>query len=157
MCPPYQAPDTPTTVSVSFEAGVPVAVNGEKMKVSDIIRKLNKLGGENGVGILDIVENRLIGMKDHGIYETPGGTILYFAHEQLEMLTLDKETLHMKEKLAVDYADLIYNGKWYTPLQEALTAFAKKGQRILHRHGQAQALQGQHDQRRHYLAVFSVF
>ena len=123
---PYQAPDTPTTVSVSFEAGVPVAVNGEKMKVSDIIRKLNKLGGENGVGILDIVENRLIGMKDHGIYETPGGTILYFAHEQLEMLTLDKETLHMKEKLAVDYADLIYNGKWYTPLQEALTAFAKR-------------------------------
>ena len=123
---PYQAPDTPTTVSVSFEAGVPVAVNGEKMKVSDIIRKLNKLGGENGVGILDIVENRLIGMKDHGIYETPGGTILYFAHEQLEMLTLDRETLHMKEKLAVDYADLIYNGKWYTPLQEALTAFAKK-------------------------------
>ena len=123
---PYQAPDTPTTVSVSFEAGVPVAVDGEKMKVSDIIRKLNKLGGENGVGILDIVENRLIGMKDHGIYETPGGTILYFAHEQLEMLTLDKETLHMKEKLAVDYADLIYNGKWYSPLQEALTAFAKK-------------------------------
>ena len=121
---PYQAPDTPTTVSVSFEAGVPVAVDGEKMKVSDIIRKLNKLGGENGVGILDIVENRLIGMKDHGIYETPGGTILYFAHEQLEMLTLDKETLHMKEKLAVDYADLIYNGKWYSPLQEALTAFA---------------------------------
>ena len=103
-----------------------MAVNGEKMKVSDIIRKLNKLGGENGVGILDIVENRLIGMKDHGIYETPGGTILYFAHEQLEMLTLDKETLHMKEKLAVDYADLIYNGKWYSPLQEALTAFAKK-------------------------------
>ena len=123
---PYQAPDTPTTVSVSFEAGVPVAVDGEKMKVSDIIRKLNKLGGENGVGILDIVENRLIGMKDHGIYETPGGTILYLAHEQLEMLTLDKETLHMKEKLAVDYADLIYNGKWYSPLQEALTAFAKK-------------------------------
>ena len=123
---PYQAPDTPTTVSVSFKAGVPVAVDGEKMKVSDIIRKLNKLGGENGVGILDIVENRLIGMKDHGIYETPGGTILYFAHEQLEMLTLDKETLHMKEKLAVDYADLIYNGKWYSPLQEALTAFAKK-------------------------------
>ena len=123
---PYQAPDTPTTVSISFEAGVPVAVDGEKMKVSDIIRKLNKLGGENGVGILDIVENRLIGMKDHGIYETPGGTILYFAHEQLEMLTLDKETLHMKEKLAVDYADLIYNGKWYSPLQEALTAFAKK-------------------------------
>ena len=123
---PYQAPDVPTEVSIDFEAGVPVAVNGEKMKVSQIIAKLNELGGKNGIGILDIVENRLIGMKDHGIYETPGGTILYFAHEQLEMLTLDKETLHMKEKLAVDYADLIYNGKWYSPLQEALTAFAKK-------------------------------
>ena len=123
---PEKAPDKGEYVTMTFEKGIPTSVNGEKMKVSDIIRKLNKLGGENGVGILDIVENRLIGMKDHGIYETPGGTILYFAHEQLEMLTLDKETLHMKEKLAVDYADLIYNGKWYTPLQEALTAFAKK-------------------------------
>ena len=123
---PYQAPDKPTEVSVEFEAGVPVAVNSEKMKVSAIIKKLNALGGANGIGIIDIVENRLIGMKDHGIYETPGGTILYFAHEQLEMLTLDKETSHLKSKLAVDYADLIYNGKWYTPLQEALTAFAKK-------------------------------
>ena len=123
---PYQAPDKPTEVSVELEAGVPVAVNGEKMKASAIIKKLNALGGANGIGILDIVENRLIGMKDHGIYETPGGTILYFAHEQLEMLTLDKETAHLKSKLAVDYADLIYNGKWYTPLQEALTAFAKK-------------------------------
>jgi len=123
---PYQAPDKPTEVSVEFEAGVPVAVNSEKMKVSAIIKKLNALGGANGIGILDIVGNRLIGMKDHGIYETPGGTILYFAHEQLEMLTLDKETAHLKSKLAVDYADLIYNGKWYTPLQEALTAFAKK-------------------------------
>ena len=124
--PPYQAPDKPTEVSVEFEAGVPVAVNSEKMKVSAIIKKLNALGGANGIGILDIVENRLIGMKNHGIYETPGGTILYFAHEQLEMLTLDKETSHLKSKLAVDYADLIYNGKWYKPLQEALTAFAKK-------------------------------
>ena len=124
--PPYQAPDKPTEVSVEFEAGVPVAVSGEKIKGSAIIKKLNALGGANGIGILDIVENRLIGMKDHGIYETPGGTILYFAHEQLEMLTLDKETAHLKSKLAVDYADLIYNGKWYTPLQEALTAFAKK-------------------------------
>ena len=123
---PYQAPDKPTEVSMEFEAGVPVAVNSEKIKVSAIIKKLNALGGANGIGILDIVENRLIGMKDHGIYETPGGTILYFAHEQLEMLTLDKETAHLKSKLAVDYADLIYNGKWYTPLQEALTAFAKK-------------------------------
>ena len=123
---PYQAPDKPTEVSVEFEAGVPVAVNGEKMKVSAIIKKLNALGGANGIGILDIVENRLIGMKDHGIYETPGGTILYFAHAQLEMLTMDKEVLHAKQKLSVDYADLLYNGKWYSPLQEALTAFANE-------------------------------
>ncbi len=123
---PYQAPDVPTLVSIDFEAGTPVAVNGEKMKASQIIAKLNELGGKNGIGILDIVENRLIGMKDHGIYETPGGTILYFAHEQLEMLTVDKETMHLKQKLAVDYADLIYNGKWFTPLQEALTAFANQ-------------------------------
>ena len=123
---PYQAPDVPTEVSIDFEAGVPVAVNGEKMKVSQIIAKLNELGGKNGIGIIDIVENRLIGMKDHGIYETPGGTILYFAHAQLEMLTMDKEVLHAKQKLSVDYADLLYNGKWYSPLQEALTAFANE-------------------------------
>ncbi|MCQ2421338.1 MAG: argininosuccinate synthase, partial [Clostridia bacterium] len=123
---PYQAPDVPTLVSIDFEAGAPVAVNGEKMKASKIIEKLNELGGANGIGILDIVENRLIGMKDHGIYETPGGTILYFAHEQLEMLTVDKETMHLKQKLAVDYADMIYNGKWYSPLQEAMTAFANE-------------------------------
>ena len=123
---PYQAPDAPTLVSIDFEAGAPVAVNGEKMKASKIIEKLNELGGANGIGILDIVENRLIGMKDHGIYETPGGTILYYAHEQLEMITVDKETMHLKQKLAVDYADMIYNGKWYTPMQEALTAFANE-------------------------------
>ena len=123
---PLQAPDVPTYVTIDFEAGAPVAVDGEKMKASKIIEKLNQLGGANGIGIIDIVENRLVGMKDRGVYETPGGTILYFAHEQLEMLTVDKDTLHVKQKLAVDYADLIYNGKWYTPLQEALTAFAKK-------------------------------
>ena len=123
---PFQAPDKPTYVTIDFEAGAPVAVNGEKMKASKIIEKLNELGGKNGIGIIDIVENRLIGMKDHGIYETPGGTILYFAHAQLEMLTMDKEVLHEKQKLAVDYADLIYNGKWYSPLQEALTAFANE-------------------------------
>ncbi len=123
---PMAAPDAPTYVTVDFEAGTPVAVNGERMKASKIIEKLNVLGGANGIGLLDIVENRLIGMKDRGVYETPGGTILYAAHQQLEMLTVDKETLHLKQKLAVDYADLIYNGKWYTPLQEALTAFANK-------------------------------
>ena len=123
---PYAAPDGPTYVTLDFEAGAPVAINGEKMKASKIIEKLNKLGGANGIGIIDIVENRLVGMKDRGVYETPGGTILYFAHQQLEMITVDKDTLHLKQKLAVDYADLVYNGKWFSPLQEALTAFANK-------------------------------
>ena len=121
---PAMAPDAPTYVTLDFEKGWPVAIDGEKMKASDIIRKLNKLGGENGVGLLDIVENRLVGMKDRGVYETPGGTILYKAHQCLEMITIDKDTAHMKSKLAVDFADLVYNGKWFTPLREALTAFA---------------------------------
>lgn len=121
---PFKAPDEPTYVTLGFEAGAPVSVNGEKMKASKIIEKLNEVGGANGIGIIDIVENRLIGMKDRGVYETPGGTILYFAHEQLEMLTVDKETMHLKQKLAVDFADLIYNGKWFTPLTKALIAFA---------------------------------
>ena len=128
---PLQAPDVPTYVTIDFEAGAPVAVDGEKMKASKIIEKLNALGGANGIGIIDIVENRLVGMKDRGVYETPGGTILYFAHEQLEMLTVDKDTLHVKQKLAVDYADLIYNGKWYSPLQEALTAFANESNKYV--------------------------
>ncbi len=123
---PLQAPDAPTYVTIDFEAGAPVALDGEKMKASQIIAKLNAIGGANGIGIIDIVENRLIGMKDRGVYETPGGTILYYAHEQLEMLTVDKDTLHAKQKLAVDLADQIYNGKWYTPLTEALVAFANK-------------------------------
>ena len=125
---PLQAPDAPTYVTIDFEKGVPVAVDGEKMKASDVIRKLNKLGGENGIGLLDIVENRLVGMKDRGVYETPGGTILYKAHQLLEMITIDKDTAHMKSKLAVDFADLVYNGKWFTPLREALSAFADKTQ-----------------------------
>ena len=123
---PLQAPDAPTYVTIDFEAGAPVALDGEKMKASKIIEKLNAIGGANGIGIIDIVENRLIGMKDRGVYETPGGTILYYAHEHLEMLTVDKDTLHAKQKLAVDLADQIYNGKWYTPLTEALVAFANK-------------------------------
>ena len=123
---PLQAPDAPTYVTIDFEAGAPVALDGEKMKASQIIKKLNAIGGANGIGIIDIVENRLIGMKDRGVYETPGGTILYYAHEHLEMLTVDKDTLHAKQKLAVDLADQIYNGKWYTPLTEALVAFANK-------------------------------
>ena len=125
---PVDAPDAPTYVTLDFEQGTPVAIDGEKMKASDIIRKLNKLGGENGIGLLDIVENRLVGMKDRGVYETPGGTILYKAHQCLEMITIDKDTAHMKSKLAVDFADLVYNGKWFTPLREALSAFADKTQ-----------------------------
>ena len=101
---PIAAPDKPTYVTLEFVKGVPVAIDGEKMKASDIICKLNKLGGENGIGLLDIVENRLVGMKDRGVYETPGGTILYKAHQLLEMITIDKDTAHMKSKLAVDFA-----------------------------------------------------
>ncbi len=125
---PEQAPDVPTYISLDFEKGRPVAINGEKKKASDIIRDLNDLGGKNGIGIIDIVENRLVGIKDRGVYETPGGTILYFAHNQLEMITIDKDTLHEKQKLSVDFADLIYNGKWFSPLREALSAFVEKTQ-----------------------------
>ena len=128
---PMQAPDAPTYISIDFEAGAPVALNGEKMKASAIIDELNKIGGANGIGIIDIVENRLVGMKDRGVYETPGGTILYFAHDQLEMLTVDKDTLHLKQKLAVDFADLIYNGKWFSPVREALSAFADEANKYV--------------------------
>ena len=125
---PAMAPDAAAYVTLDFEKGWPVAIDGEKKKASDIIRKLNELGGANGIGLLDIVENRLVGMKDRGVYETPGGTILYKAHQCLEMITIDKDTAHMKSKLAVDFADLVYNGKWFTPLREALSAFADKTQ-----------------------------
>ena len=121
---PLQAPDEPEYVTIAFEAGAPVSVNGEKMKASKIIEKLNEIGGKNGIGILNLVENRLIGMKSHGVYETPGGSILYAAHFQLETITVDKDTMHLKQKLAVDFADMLYNGKWFSPMQEALTAFA---------------------------------
>ena len=126
---PAMAPDQATYVTIDFEKGWPVAVDGEKMKASDVIRKLNDLGGKNGIGLLDIVENRMTGMKDRGVYETPGGAILYRAHEVLEMITIDKDTAHMKSKLAVDFADLVYNGKWFTPLREALQAFAVETQK----------------------------
>ena len=125
---PALAPDAPTYVSIDFVKGVPTAVDGVAMKASDIVRKLNDLGGCNGIGLLDLVENRLVGMKDRGVYETPGGTILYRAHEVLESITVDKDTAHMKRKLAVDFADLVYNGKWFTPLREALSAFATETQ-----------------------------
>ncbi|MCD7920358.1 MAG: argininosuccinate synthase [Clostridiales bacterium] len=128
---PLQAPDEPTYVTLEFEQGKPVAINGEHKKASDIIRDLNEYGGKNGIGIIDIVENRLVGMKDRGVYETPGGTILYKAHELLEMITVDKDTLHEKQKLSVDFADLIYNGKWFSPLREALSAFVTETQKYV--------------------------
>ena len=128
---PFPAPDVPPYVSIDFEAGAPVALNGEKMKASKIIAELNKIGGANGIGIIDIIENRLVGIKDRGVYETPGGTILYFAHEHLEMITMDKDTLHMKQKLAIDFADLIYNGKWFSPAREALSAFADEANKYV--------------------------
>ena len=125
---PEQAPDAPEYVTIDFEKGIPVAVNGEKLDGVALIEKLNQLGGKHGVGILDMVENRLVGMKSRGVYETPGGAILYFAHEMLEQLCLDKNTQHIKQKLALDFADLVYNGLWYTPLREALSAFVDKTQ-----------------------------
>lgn len=125
---PQQAPDEGEEISIDFEKGVPVAVNGEKMKVSDIIRKLNELGCKHGIGIVDIVENRIVGMKSRGVYETPGGTILMEAHQQLEELILDKDTTITKRQLSVQYADLVYSGKWFTPLREALQAFIESTQ-----------------------------
>lgn len=125
---PEKAPDKATYVTISFEKGVPVAVDGKKMKGSDIVRKLNELGGANGIGLADIVENRLVGMKSRGVYETPGGAILYHAHEVLETLCLDKETSHYKQQVAIKFADLVYNGQWFTPLREALSAFVDSTQ-----------------------------
>ena len=125
---PMKAPDQPEYVTLSFERGVPVSLNGEKMSAKDIILALNEIGGKNGVGLLDIVENRLVGMKCRGVYETPGGSILYAAHEYLETVTLDKMTAHKKEELAITFAELVYNGQWFTPLREALSAFVDKTQ-----------------------------
>ena len=125
---PMQAPDVPTYITLDFEKGIPTKLNGEAMSAKDIILALNKVGGENGIGLLDIVENRLVGMKCRGVYETPGGTILYKAHQYLETLTLDKMTAHEKEKLAVTYAELVYNGLWFSPLRKALAAFVDSTQ-----------------------------
>ena len=125
---PMDAPDEPTYISIDFEQGVPVAVDGIRMSAKDIIYYLNDLGGKNGIGILDIVENRLVGMKSRGVYETPGGSILYKAHSLLESICLDKLTAHKKAELAATFAELIYNGQWFTPLREAISAFVDKTQ-----------------------------
>jgi argininosuccinate synthase len=125
---PEKAPDEDEYLTLDFEKGIPTAINGTKMKVSDIIRELNRLGGKHGIGIIDIVENRVVGMKSRGVYETPGGTILMEAHKQLEELTLDRETLAYKKLVATRFADLVYEGKWFCPLREALQAFVEKTQ-----------------------------
>ena len=125
---PEEAPDKPTYVTIKFDKGIPVAIDGEYMKGSDIIRHLNKIGGENGIGIDDIIENRLVGMKVRGVYENAGGRILYTAHEILESLTLDRDTMHYKDKVAVEFASLVYNGLWFTTLRESLSAFVNKTQ-----------------------------
>ena len=125
---PEQAPDVPTYVTIHFEKGIPTAVDGKEMGAVELVEYLNKLGGANGIGLLDIVENRLVGMKSRGVYETPGGTILYKAHEVLETLTLDKLTAHKKRELAITFGELVYDGQWFSPLRKALSAFVTSTQ-----------------------------
>lgn len=130
MVTPEQAPDAPTYVTVDFENGIPVAADGITGPV-EILNYLNDLAGKNGVGIVDIVENRLVGMKSRGVYETPGGTVLYYAHRELELLTLDRDTLHYKDIIAQKYAEMVYNGQWFHPLREALAAFVDTTQQTV--------------------------
>lgn len=125
---PLMAPDKPEYVELEFEKGIPKTLNGKKMTPKEIILALNEIGGKNGIGLVDIVENRLVGMKCRGVYETPGGAILYFAHNYLETICLDKMTYHKKKELALTFAELVYNAQWYTPLREALSAFVDKTQ-----------------------------
>lgn len=128
---PENAPDSPTYVTLTFEKGIPSALDGEKLGGVEMIAKLNDLGGANGIGLLDVVENRLVGMKSRGVYETPGGTILYKAHELLESICLDKETQHYKQAVALKYGELVYNGQWFSPLKEALDAFVDETQKTV--------------------------
>lgn len=128
---PLQAPDQPEYVELEFTKGIPVSLNGTAMKPVDIIAKLNEIGGKNGIGLYDVVENRLVGMKSRGVYETPGGTILYHAHNVLETLTLDKKTAHKKRELAVTFGELVYDGQWFSPLRKALSAFVTETQQTV--------------------------
>ncbi len=128
---PEKAPEEGEYVTMTFEKGIPVSVNGKQMKVSDIIRELNTLGGKHGIGIVDIVENRVVGMKSRGVYETPGGTILYEAHQQLEELILDRDTYALKADMGNKLAQIVYEGKWFTPLREAVQAFIESTQKYV--------------------------
>lgn len=125
---PEKAPDVPTYITLGFEKGIPVTLNGEKLGGVEMVKALNEIGGANGIGIIDMVENRLVGMKSRGVYETPGGTILYKAHEMLEQITLDRDTQHLKQQLATKFSELVYFGQWFTPCREALSAFVDKTQ-----------------------------
>lgn len=125
---PVQAPDTPTYLTIHFEKGVPTAIDGKRLGAVELVEKLNEIGGKNGVGLADLVENRLVGMKSRGVYETPGGTILYEAHRLLETICLDKATMHYKQLVAIKFGEMVYDGQWFTPLREALSAFVSKTQ-----------------------------
>jgi argininosuccinate synthase len=128
---PLEAPNEPEIVSVSFEKGMPIAVNGQPMSPVELLKILNEIGGKHGVGITDMVENRVVGLKARGVYENPGGAILYKAHQMLEQLCLDRQTMSLKQKLAIQYAELVYSGEWYTPLREALDAFMETTQQTV--------------------------
>ncbi|MGI6113703.1 MAG: argininosuccinate synthase [Mahellales bacterium] len=129
--PPEKAPDVPSYIEIDFEKGIPVALDGQRMGSVELLTRLNELGAKNGIGIVDMVENRLVGMKSRGVYETPGGTILYEAHKALESITIDRQTMHYKEQVAVKYAELVYDGNWYTSLREALAAFVDSTQQTV--------------------------
>lgn len=131
IVPPEKVPDQPTYVTIEFEKGIPIAVDGVPLRPVELIQKLNATAGENGVGIVDMVENRLVGMKSRGVYETPGGTLLYAAHRELELLCLDRDTLHYKDQVALRYAELVYFGQWFHPLREALAAFVDSTQQTV--------------------------
>ncbi len=128
---PIDAPDKPTYITIHFEKGIPTKLDGKELNGVEMVSALNKLGGENGIGLADLVENRLVGMKSRGVYETPGGTILYHAHDVLETICLDKETARIKQYLSIKFADIVYNGQWYTPLREAMSAFVTETQKTV--------------------------
>lgn len=128
---PFSLNDEPETIEIEFEKGVPIKINGKEMNCVELLKYLNKKGAEHGIGIVDIVENRLVGMKSRGVYETPGGTILHYAHRELEYLCLDRATLHFKEMVAIRFAELVYDGLWFSPLREALSAFVDKTQEVV--------------------------
>ncbi len=153
---PAEAPDTPGDVEIDFLQGTPVALNGEKVNAVDLVNRLNEIAGAHGVGRIDLVENRLVGIKSREIYEAPAATVLHFAHTELERLTLDKSVLHMKKQLAAEYANLVYNGLWFSPLKKALDAFVSETQKTVNGHGAGEALQGEHCHRRAEVGLLAV-